>query len=97
MKDIDRLSKQILEVLMPFGVRRVSLFGSVARGEDSPESDIDILVQFKKPVGLLTLARLRRILSQKLGRKVDLLTEGAINPLIRPIIEKDKVILYEER
>ncbi|RKY04005.1 hypothetical protein DRP77_05020 [Candidatus Poribacteria bacterium] len=82
---------------MPFGVRRVSLFGSVARGEDSPESDIDILVQFKKPVGLLTLARLRRILSQKLGRKVDLLTEGAINPLIRPIIEKDKVILYEER
>jgi len=97
VKDIDRLSKQILEVLMPFGVRRVSLFGSVARGEDSPESDIDILVQFKKPVGLLTLARLRRILSQKLGRKVDLLTEGAINPLIRPIIEKDKVILYEER
>lgn len=97
MKDIDRLSKQILEVLMPFGVRRVSLFGSVARGEDSPESDIDILVQFKKPVGLLTLARLRRILSQKLGRKVDLLTEGAINPLIRQIIEKDKVILYEER
>jgi len=97
VKDIDRLSKQILEVLMPFGVRRVSLFGSVARGEDSPESDIDILVQFKKPVGLLTLARLRRILSQKLGRKVDLLTEGAINPLIRQIIEKDKVILYEER
>lgn len=71
----DELRGIILEVLKPWGVLRISLFGSVVRGEDSPESDLDILVQFREPVGLLTLARLRRELSERLGRNVDLVTE----------------------
>jgi len=92
----DELRGIILEVLKPWGVLRISLFGSVVRGEDSPESDLDILVQFREPVGLLTLARLRRELSERLGRNVDLVTEAALSPYIRPFVERERMVIYEE-
>lgn len=45
MENMDELRNRILDVLKPWGAQRVALFGSVVRGEDSPESDIDILVR----------------------------------------------------
>jgi len=94
--DIDELRDKIIDTLKPWGVRKVALFGSVVRGEESSESDIDILVQFKEPIGLFALARLKRSLSEKLGRNVDLVTEGALSPYIRPFVEREEVVLYEE-
>ena len=81
---------------MPYGVSCIALFGSTARGDDSPESDVDLLVAFKEPVGLFALAHLRRELGERLGRRVDLVTEGFLSRYIRPYVEKEKVILYEE-
>jgi len=94
--DIDELRDKIIDTLKPWGVRKVALFGSVVRGEESSESDIDILVQFKEPIGLFALARLKRSLSEKLGRNVDLVTEGALSPYIRPFVKREEVVLYEE-
>jgi len=95
--DIDELRDKIIDTLKPWGVWKVALFGSVARGEESSESDIDILVQFKEPIGLFALARLKRSLSEKLGRNVDLVTEGALSPYIRPFVERGEIAFLSMR
>ncbi len=86
---------------MPCGVKRVWLFGSVARGEDTPNSDVDILVELKPigqrpPLGLKWFG-LEDDLRQAIGRNVDLVSESALSPYVRPYVESDKVMLYEER
>ena len=93
---LQEVSDKILSVLLPVGIKRVALFGSVVRGEEKPESDIDLLVAFREPIGLFALAGLRQELSEKLGRPVDLVTEGFLSRYIRPYVEQEKVILYEE-
>ncbi len=93
---LEELRDLILSVLLPYWVKRVALFGSVVRGEDSPDSDIDILVSFREPIGLFALAGLRQELSERLGRPVDLVTEGFLSRYIRPYVEREKVILYKE-
>lgn len=85
----------VLPILEPYGVKRIALFGSVVRGEETSDSDIDLLVKFKKPIGLLKLVGVERELSARLNRKVDLVTEAALSKYIRPYVEKEKVILYE--
>jgi predicted nucleotidyltransferase len=79
----------------PFG-KGIALFGSMVRGQDTSESDIDILVAFKEPIGLFKLAHLQRQLSQQLNRSVDLVTEDSLSRYIRPDVEAEKVVLYEE-
>lgn len=101
MDKFDDLRERILPILKPYGVKRVALFGSVVRGEDTSESDIDILVELKPPgerppIGLKWFA-LEDELSHILGREVELVSESALSPYIRPYVEKEMVVLYEER
>jgi len=70
-------------------------FGSMARGEATAQSDIDLLVKFAKRKSLLALVRLERDLSSALGRKVDLLTETTINPYLRERILGELQVIYE--
>ena len=77
------------------GIRRAALFGSLARGEGRPDSDIDLLVSFNAPKSLMTVVRLERELGVELGRKVDLLTEEAISPFIRGRIAGELKVVYE--
>jgi len=71
------------------------LFGSVARSEETEESDVDLLVRFARPKSLLDLVRIEREFSEALGRKVDLLTEGALSPYLRERILGEAAVLYE--
>ena len=89
--EIDKL----IEVCRASGTRRVALFGSFARGEAGPNSDIDLIVEFLHPTGFLALVKLERELSEVLGRKVDLLTEQAISPHLREQILNEQQVLYE--
>jgi predicted nucleotidyltransferase len=94
------LSAKVTPLLRPY-VRRISVFGSYARGEATKESDIDLLVDLKpseaRPaLGLFEFIRLEMTLEQELGREVDLITEEGLNPRRRPHIERDMVVLYEE-
>ena len=79
-----------------YGVRELSLFGSAARGEVRPDSDIDLLVEFlpEAEPGLLDHAGLMLDLSELLGRKVDLVSKNALKPLIRDSIIQDSRRLY---
>lgn len=74
----------------------VGLFGSYVRGEQTQSSDIDILVKFSQSYSLLQLLKMENDLSEKLGTKVDLITEGAIkNQRVRDSIYHDLQIIYQ--
>lgn len=93
------LEQKITPVLKPY-VKRISVFGSYARGEETVQSDIDLLVALKpsdmRPaLGLFDFIRLEQELKKKLGREVDLITEEGLNPRRKPSIEKERVVLYE--
>ena len=85
----------ILNYLLSYNPEMIGIFGSFARNEENSNSDIDLLVRFKKTPSLLQLIKIENELSQKLGYKVDLLTEGAIqNKIIKKHIQKDIQIIY---
>jgi len=71
------------EVKDQYPVRKIGVFGSVARDEQTDESDIDLLVEFSAPVGFVTFMRLEHFLSDRLGKRVDLVTPDALKPVIR--------------
>ena len=74
------------------GIRHLSLFGSVARGEAGPESDIDLVVELdrERQIGLFGLVALERRLSELLGRKVDLLPEPVEKKRLQANIDRDR-------
>ena len=75
------------------GIRRLSLFGSVARGDAEAESDVDLAAEFDPAarMDLFRLAALERQLAELLGRPVDLLPEPVEKPRLRANIERDRV------
>lgn len=85
---------EIKDLLKKNDVTMLGLFGSYARGEESEESDIDFIIKFSKNNGLLSLVKLKRELSEILGKKVDLLTERSISPYIRKNIMNDLKVIY---
>ncbi len=75
--------KSHAEELHRLGVRSLSLFGSVARDEAGPQSDVDVLVEFDRPVGLFEFVDVKERLESMLGRRVDLVTPGALKRQLR--------------
>ena len=88
---------QLIDICRQHDVSMIGVFGSMARGEARNESDIDLLVRFSKRKSLLAVVRLERELSEALGRKVDLLTEGALSPYLRDRILREMRVVYGER
>ena len=85
---LETLQRNMAEI-KGFGVSRMAVFGSFARGEERPDSDVDILVEFSVPVGLFEFVRIQRYLERLLGRAVDLATPDAIREEMRARILKD--------
>lgn len=78
-----RLREMASQLDRDYGVSRIGIFGSYARGEARSDSDLDVLVEFRKPVNLFEFSRLKTYLSQQLNITVDLVTPAALKPLIR--------------
>jgi hypothetical protein len=75
-------------------VEMLGVFGSVARQEATPDSDVDLLVRFRRARSLLQIVRIERELSAIIGRRVDLLTEAAISPYLRDQVLRELRVLY---
>ena len=84
---------QVLALTSRHGVKVLGVFGSVARGEDRPDSDVDLLVELPAGMGLFALARVQNDLEELLGSPVDLICESALKAGVRPAVEADLVPL----
>ena len=89
--DQDRLA----DLCQKHGATRLRLFGSSVRGEERPDSDIDIIVDFEGPVGFLKLIRFENALSEFFGRPVDLLTEPGLSPFIRDSVLASAAVIFD--
>ena len=87
----------LLDVCRRNAATSVGVFGSMARGEATQRSDIDLLVEFRERKSLLDMARIERELSTAMGRKVDVLTRDAISPYLRERILGEVQTIYEAR
>jgi hypothetical protein len=87
---------ELCELCRRYQVRELSVFGSAARGEMRPNSDIDLLVEFlpDADVGLVEHAGLMLELERLLGRKVDLVSKNGLKPRIRPSVLADARLVY---
>jgi uncharacterized protein len=94
MKQNDVLSilrKHEDELRQKYGVESLALFGSVARDEARPDSDVDLLVEFNRPVGLFGLAALQQHLESLFGCKVDLGTPRSLRPDMKERVLQEAV------
>jgi predicted nucleotidyltransferase len=85
------LSSHRLELEERFDVCSLALFGSVARDEDGPESDVDLLVEFRDTPSLTEYMRCKFWLEDHLGRSVDLVMKGALKSWARPQVEAEAI------
>ena len=85
------LNAYIRELRERFDVRSLALFGSIARGEAGPESDVDILVEFKGQPGFDGYMALKLFLEDLLKAKVDLVMSGALKPWARPTVDQEAI------
>jgi predicted nucleotidyltransferase len=89
----------LVPALRPY-VTRIAVFGSYARGEETPGSDIDVLVELKsagrRPSLGLSWFQLEEDLGVRLGRPVEMVTLEALSPYVRPYVQRDEVELYAE-
>ena len=94
------IRRVVVPILKPY-INRLAVFGSTVRGEATAKSDLDLLIRLKpsgtRPkLGLFKLMEIEEALKEKLGREIDLVSEDSLSPYIRPYVEKEKIVIYEE-
>ena len=92
--DRNVIFEQIILSLKEEGATRVAIFGSYARGEEQPGSDVDVIVEFSERKSLLQLVRIERELREVLGTKVELLTESSISPYLIDRVKDEMEVIY---
>lgn len=82
--------------LRGMGIERLSLFGSVVRGDDTPDSDLDVLVEYApgRKVSLIDVSRMHRKVESITGRHVDIVREKSLKPYVRSSVEPDRVGVF---
>ncbi len=97
MKTLDEIKaiieKHKKELRENYGVKEIGIFGSFVRGEARKDSDIDILVEFERPIGFFKFLELEEYLSNLIGRKVDLVSKKALKPHIGKYIFEEVVTI----
>ncbi|MEN6611791.1 MAG: nucleotidyltransferase family protein [Methanoregulaceae archaeon] len=95
MKTTSDISGQILNIQEDlhkrFHVKKIGIFGSYSREEQREGSDIDLIVEFDTPIGMMAFVHLKNLLENTLGMRVDLVTPDGLHPLIRDQIMRDVV------
>ena len=86
-----RILREHTAKLHGMGIRSLSLFGSVARDEAGPESDVDVLVEFAEPETFATYMDAKLYLEDLFGRRVDLVTQSGLRERIWPYVERERI------
>jgi predicted nucleotidyltransferase len=92
-KQIGMIRRKIIPILKEHDVKRAALFGSFARGDETSQSDIDLLIEFRGSKSLFDLVALKQALEAKTHKNVDVLTYRALHPSIRDHILNEQVVL----
>lgn len=96
-KDVQEMIPKIQKFFETQPVEKAWLFGSCSRGEETPTSDIDILVKYERndKFSLMTISRIMVSLSDLLSKSVDLVEDEGLMPFARKSVERDKLLIYE--
>jgi predicted nucleotidyltransferase len=92
--DIQTIRQKTLPIFKQYRVRKAAVFGSVARGENYPASDVDILVEMPEKSRLFDVLALQIDLEALLGRPVDLVEYEAIRERLKPYILRDQMSIF---
>ena len=92
---LDEIKSIVAPIAQTYGVQRVFLFGSYARGEATPESDLDFRVDKGKLKGLFALGGLYSDLEESFNKELDLLTTGSLEPSFLNQIKHEEILIYE--
>ncbi|MBQ0137492.1 MAG: nucleotidyltransferase domain-containing protein [Bacteroidales bacterium] len=96
-KEVQKMIPKIQRYFATQPIERAYLFGSCSRGEETKNSDVDLLVTYtdSDKLSLLTICHIMNELSDQLGRTVDLVEERGLLPFAVPSVNKDKMLIYE--
>ena len=93
---VKEITRSVVPVLKKYGIKRASIYGSFARGEQRPDSDVDLLVDLSNAdMGMFKYMRFLNELEECLKRNVDIITDSSMSPYMRANIEKDLTPIYE--
>jgi predicted nucleotidyltransferase len=93
---VEEVKQKTSPIFEQHGVAFAAVFGSLARGEDRPQSDVDILVRLGRPTGMVGYMRLVESLESALEKRVDLVTDQSLNKRVRPYVLPDLTTIYEK-
>lgn len=96
MPTFEDIRNVIWQYIDEYGIRKVGIFGSYARGQARETSDIDLVFDFQKKFGMFGLSHLKLSLEERLGKSIDILEYSSIDPFLRESILKDTVVIYEQ-
>lgn len=95
------MDKRVIEKLQTYfsgqPINRAWIFGSVARGEDTTQSDVDILVDFDEGVGLFKYSSMVSEIEKILKKAVDLVSSTSLLPWVKDSVDNDKILIYERK
>ena len=83
--------------MMTQPIERAYLFGSCSRGEEKPDSDIDLLVTYtdSDSLSLMDISRMMVQLTKRINRRVDMVEDACLKPFARKSVNRDKIMIYE--
>lgn len=90
---VELIKDKIIPILQKYDVKRAAIFGSLARGDIKPTSDVDLLVEIGMDISLLDFIELKLEIEDALGVKVDLVEYSTIKPLIKDRILSEQVVI----
>ena len=96
MLTINEVKEKTKDIFGLYPVRKVSVFGSFARGEMSEGSDIDMLIQ-DSDIGIMDASNLRSRLESALHNNIDLVDENDLSDVFKFLIKDDEVVIYEKQ
>ncbi len=88
---IKEINRNMPFIKVKYHIKQLGVFGSVVRDEQTEKSDVDILVEFDSPVGFFDFVRLENFLSEKLNKKVDLVSKKSLKPAIKEEILSETI------